>query len=241
MNDAYSVIAEYYDELMNDFDYDGYYDFVKDNLYGDVLEFACGSGNFTSRIAKNAKSVIATDISAEMLSKAINNNLKNRRTVKFLKSDMKFFHSENKFDSIICVCDGINYIPQSETERLFMNIYNLLNDNGSFIFDISSEFKLTDKIGNNTFYEDNDDLTYLWTNDLHNEYVTMSLTFFIRENDKYIRHDEEHTQYIHKTDILTKQLDKVGFQTELYDGISFRALNDYSERLLFISKKLKRD
>ena len=37
---------------------------------GDVIEFGCGSGYFTKAIAKNAKHVIATDLSDEMLEMA---------------------------------------------------------------------------------------------------------------------------------------------------------------------------
>ena len=37
---------------------------------GDVIEFGCGTGYFTQVIAKNAKHVIATDLSDEMLEKA---------------------------------------------------------------------------------------------------------------------------------------------------------------------------
>lgn len=37
---------------------------------GDVIEFGCGMGYFTKVIAKNAKQVIATDLSDEMLSMA---------------------------------------------------------------------------------------------------------------------------------------------------------------------------
>ncbi len=37
---------------------------------GDVVEFGCGVGNFTGAIAKNARHVIATDLSDEMLKMA---------------------------------------------------------------------------------------------------------------------------------------------------------------------------
>ena len=42
----------------------------KERDLGDVIEFGCGTGYFTQTIAKNAKHVIATDLSDEMLEKA---------------------------------------------------------------------------------------------------------------------------------------------------------------------------
>lgn len=42
----------------------------KEHNLGDVIEFGCGTGYFTQAIAKNAKHVIATDLSDEMLERA---------------------------------------------------------------------------------------------------------------------------------------------------------------------------
>jgi ubiquinone/menaquinone biosynthesis C-methylase UbiE len=67
---------------------------------GDVIEFGCGSGYFTKAIAKNAKHVIATDLSDEMLeiAKAQLREL-NNLTIEKADCEDSSFPSE-RFDSV---------------------------------------------------------------------------------------------------------------------------------------------
>ena len=83
--DAYSVIAKFYDSANTDFDYPKYFEFIKHYLSGKVVELACGSGAFTDYLVKVCDSVMAVDISREMLDKAIANNFKNRKYIQFIK------------------------------------------------------------------------------------------------------------------------------------------------------------
>ena len=67
---------------------------------GSVIEFGCGTGYFTKVIAKNAKHVIATDISDDMLEMAIK-RLKDYKNVSFQKADCKATNfSDNEFDTV---------------------------------------------------------------------------------------------------------------------------------------------
>lgn len=70
---AYSVLASKYDTLMTDFDYDGYFEFIKKYLVGKVkgADMASGSGELTMRLAKAGKKVVGIDISEEMLAAAM--------------------------------------------------------------------------------------------------------------------------------------------------------------------------
>jgi len=63
---------------------------------GEVVEFGCGTGYFTKAVAKNAKHVIATDLSEEMLEMA-KKQLKEFRNVTVQKADCeeRFFPAES--------------------------------------------------------------------------------------------------------------------------------------------------
>ena len=67
---------------------------------GDVIEFGCGTGYFTKEIAKNAKHVIATDLSDEMLEIA-RIQLKESRNINIQKANCEdtYFPSE-RFDTV---------------------------------------------------------------------------------------------------------------------------------------------
>jgi len=75
----------------------------KERNLGNVIEFGCGTGYFTKVIAKNAKHVIATDISYGMLEMS-KKKLKDYENVSFQKADCKATDFSNKeFDTILMV------------------------------------------------------------------------------------------------------------------------------------------
>lgn len=237
MKKAYSVIANFYDTAMTDFDYKKYYDFVKCYLTGKSVELACGSGTFTKFLVDGCDSVLAVDNSEEMLELATETNFKNRKYIQFVLDDMQKFEPPTKVNCVISVCDGFNYIAQNNLQNIFYRIFSYLKNDGYFIFDISSEYKLKEIIGNNFFYDDNDNYTYLWTNKTDEEKVQMELAIFLKNGEVYNRFDEEHTQYIHKTEKVKEQLEKVGFIVKIFDGENFCKLTQNSKRVLFVCKK----
>ncbi len=88
--------------------------------------------------------------------------------------------------------------------KVFINVWNHLEDNGIFIFDINSYYKIKEIIGNNTFVEDRGgDLFYTWQNyyDDEKDICDFYLTFFYSEDGhKYIRFDEEHREKAYKVE-----------------------------------------
>lgn len=237
MKQAYTVLSKLYDKLMVDFNYLSYYHFISKYIKGNVLELACGSGMFTKQYADKADKIIALDNCREMLNIALCNNRKNREYIEFIQSDMRTFKPSGKVDTVLCVCDGFNYISQTDLNNLLLNIYNYINNDAYFIFDISSDYKLRQIIGNNVFYEDNDDYTYLWTNVLNNESVDMEITLFNKVGEVYRREDESHTQFIHDKKEILFRLEKVGFEVNVFDGDDFKVEKETSKRLLFICYK----
>lgn len=94
--------------------------------------------------------------------------------------DLNDLHLEKKCDFVTAVCDGFNYVKGKNLAAAFNEIYSALNDGGIFIFDVSSANKLENVLGNNLFYEDDENLTYLWQNTKKGEKIKMDLTFFER-------------------------------------------------------------
>lgn len=235
---AYSVIAKIYDKANTDFDYYKYFEFVKHYLTGKVVELACGSGAFTGYLLKSADSIVAVDSSKEMLDIAVENNFKNRQYVQFICEDMQEFAPISKVNAVISVCDGFNYIHPNDIATVFEKISGYLRTGGYFVFDISSENKLVNLIGNNVFFEDNDDFTYLWANKLFDDRVEMDITMFVPCGELFAREDESHTQYIHKKQVLEKALTDCGFEVAVFDGEKFTESSNDSMRLLFVCKKV---
>lgn len=237
---SYSVLSKYYDRLMTDFDYDAYASFVLDNVQKGAkgLDLAAGSGEMTVRLSQAGFKMTGSDCSTEMLTVATEKSKKALQDILFLIKDLNCLTISKKYDFITAVCDGFNYVSsQKNMEKAFCEIHNALTDNGKFIFDISTCYKLKKVVGDNFFYEDYDDLTYLWSNTLFSNRVEMSLTFFEKDGQHYQRYDEEQTQFFYPNEKVISTLSKCGFSVQVFNE-KFKELSDISQRMIVVATKI---
>ena len=104
-----------------------------------------------------------------------------------------------------------------------------------FLFDVSSEKKLKNDLGNNLFADDGEDITYLWFNTLNGDKVDMDITVFTRGTDgKYDRADERQTQYIHGEQAVISALEGAGFKVETEGHLG----GTKEKRINFICRKI---
>lgn len=101
---------------------------------------------------------------------------------------------ESKFNLITSVLDSTNYITEDDDLiRYFEKVYEHLKDEGLFIFDINSCYKLSNILGNNIYTYSSEDIFYTWENSFEDNILSMFLTFFVKQkNDLYERFEEEH-------------------------------------------------
>jgi len=245
--EAYSVFAQVYDYLMQEVDYDIWVDFLE-NIFTqeeikpkNILDLACGTGNVTNRLARRNYKITGIDISPEMLSIAQSKALEQGLKVKYLNQDMINFEIKQKFDCIISMCDGINYILEDEDlEKVFKRVYFTLEDNGLFIFDISSFYKISLILGNNVYAENYDDAAYIWQNyfDENTNICQLDLILFIRKSNMFERFQETHYQRAYTIEEISNLLRKTNFKIlSINDNFSFNKANETSERINFICKK----
>ena len=235
--EAYSILAKYYDSLMKDFNYDAYTDCIKGYVKGEGIDLCCGTGEMTIRLAKLKCKMIGMDLSQEMLNVARDKARKSFQNIIFIKANLKDFEAPHKMDFITCVCDGFNYIDNKSLKESINNIAKYLKSGAYLIFDFSSEYKLKNVLGNNTFCEDTKDVTYIWSNELKDNRVEMQVSFFEpKGKDLYQRIDDNQTQYIHELDFVKEALNK-DFEYEVFDGEKFTEAKDNSSRYLFIAKR----
>ena len=162
-------------------------------------------------------------------------------SVLFKKENALRFSYSKPFGLITAVSDGVNYIRPSDINALFSRVSAALAIGGRFVFDMSTEYKLKNVIGNNVFYEDGEDLTYYWRNTYKEKdaSVKMELTFFERREDgAYIRKDEEHKQYVHTVQEIKILAKGYGFTLDkTMDLDSLGDVHSKSKRILFVMTK----
>lgn len=235
--EAYTILAKYYDSLMKDFNYDAYLNFIKGYAKGEGVDLCCGTGEMTIRLAKQKCRMIGQDLSQDMLNVARDKARKNFQNIIFIQSNVVDFEAPHKMDFMTCVCDGFNYIDGKDFKSAINIIAKFIKKDGYLIFDISSQYKLEKIIGNNTFCEDTDKSTYIWSNTLNGDSIEMQVSFFEKEKSGlYKRIDDMSKQYIHTLDFVKETLAK-DFDVSVFDGQCFDEIKDTTQRYLFIAKR----
>lgn len=241
MLNSYREFSQIYDILMDDIDYEKWTSFIinKAGSSRKILEAACGTGSITRFLAENNYRVTAFDLSQDMLMRAYD-KLGRSPGVKLLNMDMTSFKIDDKFDAAICCCDGINYITENQVKQFFNNVYNHLNDNSKFVFDMSTQYKY-ETMFNDTYVYDDGEIFYVWENvtDELNDAINMEINFFIKDSsNKYTRINEIQTQYIHKSETITKLLSEAGFtEIEIFDDYNDEPCKETSLRAVFCANK----
>ena len=243
---SYNKMAKVYDELINeDINYKDIADFLlkiakRENIeFNNYLDLSCGTGNVGIHVAKEFKDNYFVDLSVDMLSEAEVKLRENKVKGKIICQDMCELNLNKNFDLISCVLDSTNYILDDEDLKdYFKSVYNHLNDNGVFVFDINSYYKLSEVLGNNIYTYNSEDIFYAWENIFEDEIVEMDLTFFVREGTVYERFNEIHEERAYTEELIESIFKEVGFKMiSKNDGYSDKKVEEKTERILYILKK----
>lgn len=244
---SYTDFAGYYDRLMRgDFDYLKIADYIE-NLFSRydkdvklICELACGTGNITIPLAARGYEMIGVDSSVQMLDVARKKD--KQGDILFLNQNMTKLDLYGTVDAFLCMTDGMNYVlSASSLFHMFKRIKTcFLEPDGLFIFDVSSEYKLREIVGNNTFIHSHEDIFYSWENRyIENKHLSdMFLNFFVKnKNGTYRRFCERHLQRAYRTEELVSLLYAAGFKkVDLFDAMDFSAPQETSERIVFVAR-----
>jgi SAM-dependent methyltransferase len=244
---AYKEFANIYDELIyEDINYDNVAEKIislctENNVsFDDYLDLACGTGNVAIKVAKYFKNIYAVDLSDDMLNVAFDKFKKNKIRAKVICQDMCELSLNKKFDLITSVLDSTNYITEDEDLfSYFSNVYEHLKENGLFIFDINSYYKLSTVLGNNIYTYSSDEIFYTWENSFEEDVLNMFLTFFVKtNNDLYEKFEEEHFERAYKEEYIEQILEKCKFKIlNKFSGYSSEEVDENSERILYVVSK----
>ena len=245
---AYGDFAEIYDELIyEDINYDSMCSRIieicnKEKIaFNNYLDIACGTGNLTLRLAKNFKESFAVDLSEDMLREAFQKLKKEKVKCKIVCQDMSELSLNRKFDLITSALDSTNYIVEEEKLLNYLTkVKEHLNDDGLFIFDINSYYKLSSILGNNIYTYSEEEVFYTWENTFEDDLLSMYLTFFVKRGDLYERFEEEHLERAYSEEFIEEKLRTLGFKIiGKFNGYTEMIVDDKSERIVYVVKKIK--
>jgi ubiquinone/menaquinone biosynthesis C-methylase UbiE len=224
--EAYTNLADVYDLMMEDVDYDAWTSYLHGLLACSgakrVFEAACGTGEVTGRLFDLGYDIIAADASETMLRVAAEKARKSGRTIRFVLQDLRRIEAARPMDAILCVCDGINYVDNEGVKRFARSAYAALKPGGLLLFDISTCCKLQGMDGQ-VYFDDAEDASCIWTNRYNEkaETLMMDVTLFVRQGQLFERHSERHVQHAHSVEMLTEMLHDAGFsKVDAYEAFT---------------------
>lgn len=243
---SYTAFATVYDLMQYDVDYAFWSEkliekirlFKENSRNG--LELACGTGTLAIELSKMGFFMEGLDISDEMLAIAHQKANQCKQRLRFLCQDMTSFQTKKQYDFVFSLCDGINYVIENEDlNNTFLTVSNHLNEAGLFIFDISSHYKLSNVIGDQTFAETFEETAYIWENQYDPEanLLEFELTLFNKVGMGYERHEEFHIQRAYHAEEIQSLCEPYFEILEILDGDTFEARENTSQRICFICRK----
>lgn len=246
---TYNDFASFYDELMSNAPYDQWVQqidsMIKANMAGakTIIDLACGTGNISSRLYKKGYQVMGVDLSESMLMIAQDKAHESNQRIQYLCQDMTAFEIHKKVDVITCICDGFNYLKNvDEIRKVFVRAAKHLNHQGLMIVDFSSEYKLSEVLGNHTIAELGEVVSFIWENQYNSEdrHLEFDIAFFSKKTgakDTYQRFMEHHNQYAYTSTEIAAAAEELFEVLMTVDGETFETVNECSERIMMVLKK----
>ncbi len=245
--EAYTSFAQVYDLFQDNVPYEEWAGYLVELLkeYGAedglVLDLGCGTGSMTQLLAEAGYDMIGADNSEEMLEMAMEKRAAAGLDILYLLQDMREFELYGTVRAVVSICDSMNYILEPEDlVQVFRLVNNYLDPGGVFIFDLNTEYKYREFMGENTFAEDREESSFIWQNyydekERINEY---DLTLFIREGELYRKFEETHFQRCYSLDEVKTAAETAGMEfVTAYDAFTRDSVKEDSERIYVILKE----
>ena len=245
---AYGALAESYDRLTNDVDYDAVVDFYFAILDREGLcpktavDLACGTGSVAIRLAEKGLSVIGVDISEDMLCIAASKITGQINAPRFICQDLTQLHLPRGVDLAVCALDSLDYIIDPEDcQKAIKRVYKALNPGGCFIFDVNTPEKLQAMDGQ-TFLDEDDDVYCVWRGefDENTNICTYGMDIFQRHGESWQRSGEIHREYAYSQEQLLAYLKDAGFTSvEVFGDRRLTSPVAGEQRIYFKARKGK--
>lgn len=247
---AYEAFAAVYDIFMEEVDYNGWVRHVLASWekYGSgalarAIDLGCGTGGASVPLALMGLDVIGVDLSPEMLAEADRKARQAGVSLRLVCQDMTELELGIEADCVLSLCDSLNYLTEDcQLEQAFARAAAHIRPGGLFLFDMNTEYKFREILGDNIFASSEEDAAYIWENSYDpetriNEY---NVSFFIEDEDSglYERVQECHYERAYSLEEITHALEKSGLTlAAVCDDYCFVPPHEESERLFFVARR----
>ena len=180
-------------------------------------------------------------------------------SILYLQQDMREFELYGTVSAVVSICDSMNYMTSDEDLlQVFRLVNNYLDKDGVFIFDMNTEYKYKELMGDTTIAENREDVSFIWENlyDAEKRLNEYCLTLFAKaetEDDEedgeemgktalYEKYEEVHLQRAYPLDEVKRLLAEAGMTfVTAYDVLTHEAPGPECERMYIVAKEGHQD
>lgn len=241
---SYEAFASVYDVLMQDVDYKKRTEYLLeifdryDRKPTLLLDLACGTGSFAKEMLERGIDVIGVDASEEMLNIA-RENLPECLLLNQRAEELDLYGT---VDGAICLMDSLNHITDyGDFCKAIERTALFLEKDRLFVFDVNTEYKHKNILGDNCFVIENDGVFCTWQNETDENFLTnIMLDFFVEgESGEYQRFSEDFSERAYTKPQIETALNKAGLEiVAVLDDMSFKEQKETSERLYYVTRKI---
>ena len=251
--EAYTGFANVYDTFMDNIPYKEWGRYLESLLKeygvqdGLIVDLGCGTGKITEELALAGYDMIGIDNAEEMLSIAREKLMEYpdgdvRKNILYLLQDMREMELYGTVKAAVSISDSMNYITEEEDLlQIFRLVNNYLDKDGLFIFDLNTEYKYREILGDRNICENREDASFIWENYYYpeekiNEY---DLTIYVHHKDSlFERLEETHYQKAYSLETIKDLLKEAGMEfVTAYDAFTRELPKEDSERIYVIAKE----
>lgn len=244
--EAYTGFAKVYDMFMEDVPYEEWKDYLTRILRqegisdGIICELGCGTGKMTRLLSESGYDMIGIDASQEMLSIAREHQSEG---ILYLAQDMREFELYGTVRAVVSVCDSMNYLlEEGDLLQVFRLVNNYLDPGGIFLFDLNTDHKFREQLGQQTFSEHREEGSLIWDNyydeeERINEYA---LTLFIQEGQEglFRKYEEVHYERSYELSRVIQLLEQAGMKFVCAcDAADHGPVREDSERIYVMARE----
>ena len=124
---------------------------------------------------------------------------------------------------------------------MFGLVNNYLDPGGIFIFDLNTQYKYREVLGEAVFCENREEGSFIWENfyDEERQLNQYDLTLFIQEEDKrYRKYEETHLQRGYGELQVKALLEQAGMEfVAMFDAFTREPVKETSERIYMIARE----
>ncbi len=241
----YTDLATLYDKLYSYKDYDAEAESVlknineiikKENAQISLLDLACGTGKHVSYFMQNGLRCDGLDGNADIIKVAKQNNPR----ATFYHQDLNHLQMPHKYDVVTCFFSSIQYVTNQNTlKKVFAHIYDNLEDNGLFIFDLqyAKDRWQEGHVAVNTYRDDEYQILMLFQSWSENDITHWKPAILVKHNGKLDMEIDEHTIHLYTIQEIVNLLKDCGFTIDIQNGYSGKKYTQQSQIPLIIAKK----